>query len=477
MRKAQIAAVAPASRADYAEMLDRELPQQPPDPVGMRLGEFFCCGGGIGLGFRSAGYRLVFANDRDPQAAATYAKNLGHEPVVRDVREVASGEVPQVDVLTGGFPCVTFSTAGKRLGVTDDINGKLYLELCRLIGECRPKYFVAENVKGILSANGGAAVKLVLAAFLRLGYRTRYELVNMAEHGVPQTRQRVIFVGVRLDQWRGEFRFPQKTHRLREDKKAARWLPEAISLLRAIGDLPPPGEELVGNMHGDAASKRERGSGAGVSGYHSSQPRRHDEPAHSQPRRHDEPAHSQTTSANALIVRTNNHDPNNLRPHPKYAMASRVAPLDSPSPSQVSAEISTPFIRGARNDDFSNPLVDSGRPSPTVVSSEPPQLSIRNDVTGIASKVAGLRSMRERSAETPMNTMRSTDTDDFRLTTTDGLRRMTVRECARVQSFPDWYEFQGTQADGYRQVGNAVPPLYAKRLALALAEYDERTPI
>src|ERR1019366_8823974 len=145
-------------------------------------------------------------------------------------------------------------------------HGKLYLELCRVIGAIRPRYFVAENVRGILSANGGAAVKLVQAAFLRLGYRASYELVNMAEHGVPQTRERVIFVGVRLDQWRGSFVFPKKTHRLRDDKHADKWLPLARSLRDAIGDLFPPSERLRGMMHGDAA-KRAAGKKSSVSGY------------------------------------------------------------------------------------------------------------------------------------------------------------------------------------------------------------------
>ena len=78
----------------------------------------------------------------------------------------------------------------------------------------------------------------MLAAFLRLGYRTSYELVNMAEHGVPQTRMRVIFVGVRLDQWRGSFLFPKKTHRLRDDRKAPKHLRPAVTLREAIHDLP-----------------------------------------------------------------------------------------------------------------------------------------------------------------------------------------------------------------------------------------------
>ncbi len=400
----------------YATLLDRELPKDPPASCGLSLAEFFCGGGGVGLGFRSAGYRLAFANDYYADAAATYEHNLGHRPVLRDIREVPSSEVPPVDVLTGGFPCVTFSTAGARMGVEDTLNGKLYLEMCRLIGEVRPRYFVAENVKGILSANGGAAIKIVGAAFLRLGYRVSWELVNMAEHGVPQTRQRVIFVGVRIDQWRGSFLFPRPTHRLEGDRRLASWLNRARSLRDAIGDLSTEGEVLHGNMHGDAAEKRKT---AGVSGYHSSQPRRGDQPPH-----------SLTTSPNVVIVGSvNGRSPhNNPRGLDHPAMSVPTDPIDV---------VVRSHIVGARNNDFHNPVVDGGRRSPTIVSSEAPELTTQE------------------SGET-------------------AIRKMTVRECARVQGFPDWYEFQGSQADGYRQIGNAVPPLYAKRLAMAIVEYDQR---
>ncbi len=391
---------------------------------------------------------------------------------VRSVTPGGSADVFNLEVedhnsyVAGGFAvhnCVTFSTAGKRMGVEDTLNGKLYLELCRLIAEVRPRYFVAENVKGMLSANGGAAVKLVLAAFLRLGYRCSYELVNMAEHGVPQTRMRVIFVGVRLDQWRGSFVFPRKTHRLRGDKKASPWLPIAVSLREAIGDLPAPGEVLLGNMHGDAAAKRDT---SGVSGYHSSQPRA----AMS-------PPHSLTTSPNMLIL-------------------------------------------GARNDDFHNPIVDGGRRAPTIVSSEPPELLMGHRdtmarlagkrksgggtgfqntkprksgepalaitasptamVTGhepndaaVSEKYSSSKRVARSGARSPTAVSEAANVQPF-VQAPGGMRRMTVRECARVQSFPDWYEFEGSQADGYRQVGNAVPPLYARRLAESIIEYDAR---
>lgn len=343
----------------YARVLDVELPQAAPKSCGLSLASFFCGCGGVDLGFRSAGFKLAFANDLYARAAESFEANLGHKPLLDDIRKViALKDIPEVDVLTGGFPCVTFSTAGQRQGAEDTVNGMLYLELCRMIEQRRPKYFVAENVKGMVTSNGGSDIKLILAAFLRLGYRTTYELINMAEHGVPQTRERVIFVGVRVDQWRGKFKYPEKTHRLRKDTKAERWLIPARTLRQAIGDLPGLGK-TVGMMHGDAASKLTRPKTMGSF-------------SNSNPRHVDDPSHSQTTQPNVLLV--HNHD-------------------------QISGAVET---------------------------------------------------------------------------SSSDMRRMTVRECARVQSFPDWFEFKGSQADGYRQVGNAVPPLYAKRLAMALIEYDRR---
>lgn len=377
-------------KESYPQTLSRELPKVVPAANGWRLASFFCCAGGIDLGFRSAGIAPAFANDIDPDAVSAFTANIGHAPLHRDIRGVGPSDWGDAsfDVVTGGFPCVTFSMAGARMGVTDDLHGKLYLELCRVIAAIRPKYFVAENVRGILSANGGAAVKLVTAAFLRLGYRTSYELVNMAEHGVPQTRERVIFVGVRVDQWRGSFVFPKKSRRLRDDKRADKWLPVARSLREAIGDLPPPGEKMIGMMHGDAAEKLAKGPG--VSGYQSSRPRT---PA--------SPSHAMTTQAGVLLIGA--HEPNDAPIVPSYNVSHRVAHRGRPSPTMVSGS----------KDGNAHPLID-------------------------------------------------------------GMRRMTVRECARVQSFPDWFEYPASQAAGYKLVGNAVPPLYAKRLAEALLSYDSR---
>ena len=474
----------------YARLLDERLPEEAPPACGLTLASFFCCGGGIDLGFRSAGFRTVFANDIHQAAADTFEANLGHKPLLRTIREVGPPDYPvgSPDVVTGGFPCVTFSMAGRRAGVTDDENGKLYLELCRVITELNPRYFVAENVKGMLSANGGQAVKLVLAAFLRLGYRTSYELVNMADHGVPQARERVIFVGVRVDQWRGSFRFPKRTHRRVDDKGATRWLPRARSLRDAIGDLPAPAgsriEAATGGENGyivraeNGYIVRAESESRSISTRKGQRLRSADEPSPVPTSVH--PPHVLVRDqlkgqmyGDAVILNkdgTHRHKQSNyVHPGAKGA--------DRPALAQVSTAGNI-LVVGVRNKDFANKFRRATDPSPAVVSSEPPELATRayadaahvpNDAP-VSSNYASSNPLARGSKPSPTIVSEAVNVQPF----VDGLRRMTARECARVQSFPDWYEFKGSQADHYRIIGNAVPPLYARALAEAILEYDAR---
>jgi DNA (cytosine-5)-methyltransferase 1 len=115
------------------------------------------------------------------------------------------------DVLLGGFPCVTFSVVGKQKGVKDDINGQLYESYARYVDTFKPKVFLAENVKGILSANKGQAIKIIKKRFEDTGYKLKVYSVNFADFGVPQLRQRVLFIGVR-DDIKTEFIGPEFTH-------------------------------------------------------------------------------------------------------------------------------------------------------------------------------------------------------------------------------------------------------------------------
>ncbi len=178
----------------------------------LKVASLFCgCGGtDVGLlgGFEFLGkeyadnnIEIVYANDIDPNACAIFEKNFGIKPDNRDVREVKSEELPAFDILTGGFPCQSFSIVAqnpKRLGVKDD-RGKLFFEMCRFLREKQPKCFIAENVKGILSANDKSAFPLIIQEFEESGYNVSYKLLNAVDFGVPQKRERVFIVGIRKD--------------------------------------------------------------------------------------------------------------------------------------------------------------------------------------------------------------------------------------------------------------------------------------
>lgn len=178
----------------------------------LKVASLFCgCGGTdvgltgnfefLGRHYDSNGMEIVYANDIDANACALFEKNFGLVPDNRDVRNVASEELPEFDILTGGFPCQSFSIVAQnppRLGIKDD-RGMLFFEMCRILRERQPKCFIAENVKGILTANKKAAFPLILQEFENSGYDVKYTVLNAAEYGVPQKRERVIIVGFRKD--------------------------------------------------------------------------------------------------------------------------------------------------------------------------------------------------------------------------------------------------------------------------------------
>lgn len=169
--------------------------------------------GGMDLGFEKAGFNIVWANDFDADAQAVYSLNIG-EIDRRDILTVDENEIPSGDILTAGFPCQPFSNAGNRKGVHDS-RGMLYKECLRIIESKMPKVIVFENVKGLLSTkyiDGRNLAEVIvedLSKMNNVGYNVVYQLVNASDYGVPQNRQRVLFVGVRKDLGI-TFSFPQK---------------------------------------------------------------------------------------------------------------------------------------------------------------------------------------------------------------------------------------------------------------------------
>jgi len=176
----------------------------------LRVASLFCgCGGtDVGLlgGFEFLGRHyssnnmdIVYANDIEGGAADIFERNFSISVDRRDIRDIKSCELPDFDILTGGFPCQSFSIIAqnpKRLGIKDE-RGTLFFEMCRILKEKQPRCFIAENVKGLLSANNKSAFPLVVREFERSGYVVTPKLINAANYGVPQKRERVILVGFR----------------------------------------------------------------------------------------------------------------------------------------------------------------------------------------------------------------------------------------------------------------------------------------
>ena len=174
------------------------------------------------LGFSQAGYELVWANDFEKTACETYEFNLGNHIIHGDVTEIDLNMIPDCDLMIGGFPCQDFSMIWKRGGLDTD-RGNLYKYFVEAVRLKMPKVFVAENVKGILTANNGQAVDTITKDFAKLGYRVQVDLYNFADYGVPQLRQRVFIVGVRNDlNW--IFAKPAPTHTQKEHVTSGRAL-------------------------------------------------------------------------------------------------------------------------------------------------------------------------------------------------------------------------------------------------------------
>lgn len=178
----------------------------------LKVASLFCGCGGTDVGllggfdflgkyYNSNSMEIVYANDIDDNACKIFKENFGITPDNRDIRAVKTEEIPEFDILTGGVPCQSFSIVAqnpKRLGVKDE-RGKLFFEMCRILRERQPKCFIAENVKGILTANKRSAFPLILKEFEESGYEVQYQILNSADYGVPQKRERVIIIGFRKD--------------------------------------------------------------------------------------------------------------------------------------------------------------------------------------------------------------------------------------------------------------------------------------
>jgi DNA (cytosine-5)-methyltransferase 1 len=205
----------------------------------LKIVSLFSGCGGLDLGFTNAGFHLVYANDNDPVVWETFEKN--HHILIdeRSLFDIKSKEIPKADGIIGGPPCQSWSLAGEMRGSNDE-RGQLFYEYIRVLKDKKPKFFLAENVPGIISITHLPEFKKILNMFSSVGYEISFELLDARNYGIPQERKRVIIVGLRKP-LKSRFVFPRHTYSKQGNKtldgqKTKKWL----TLKDAIGDLPEP---------------------------------------------------------------------------------------------------------------------------------------------------------------------------------------------------------------------------------------------
>lgn len=362
----------------------------------LNIVDLFCGVGGLSYGFEhNDNFKIVAANEMLPNMAKAYSlnhpsvkiyiddiKNFGIDRVKKDLEN----SVNDIDIIVGGPPCQAYSTLGKRL--MNDPRGKLFQEYYRVLKEFNPKFFLFENVKGLLSMHNGELLETIIILFESLGYKVQYKLLNAADFGVPQIRERIIIIGSKL---KNNFQYPLPTHC--EQKKMPKNLFKNIfkpylTLKEAIGDLPfiNPGEESF---------------------KYASEPQNE---------------FQKMMRMNAPKKLMDHNAPNNNSRMIKMMelLPDGGTPEDLPRELRPKSGFKNTYCRLWWN-----------RPSTTIT----------------------------RNLSTPSSS---------RCVHPKAPRPLTTREGARIQCFPDSYQFCGSRSDKNLQIGNAVPTFLSNALAEAI---------
>lgn len=194
----------------------------------------FAGAGGLDMGFERAGFRTIWANDFEPDACKTHENWSTAKVVCSDVAKVDAADIPDADIMLGGFPCQGFSLSGPRK--IDDSRNVLYKHYVRIVKAKKPKMFVGENVKGLLTMGGGSIIEAIIEDFSDCGYNVFYELLNAKDYGVPEDRERVIIVGFRKDLGIQNFDFPVPRNYRVTMREALKNIPEPT--LDEVCDAP-----------------------------------------------------------------------------------------------------------------------------------------------------------------------------------------------------------------------------------------------
>lgn len=378
--------------------------------------DLFAGVGGITLGFEQAGFSSKVAVENDPHCVEALKVNFPKLKVISgDIRDISGNEilkkaglgVGEVDVVVGGPPCQGFSLIGLR--DRNDPRSGLIFEFHRIVSEIQPKIFIMENVPGMLSASGGTFVEKLVELLEKDGYRIvkPIRILNAADYGVPQARRRVFIMGVRKD-LDLNLAYPEITH------VSPRPQPKASGTLAFDAALNLPTTPTVADAIADLPD---------VDAY--------EHLVESDETKYTMPPHSQY----ARIMRGYEPDPASMTKPP----AGWPSEVCTGCRRTVHGEVLTKRFKETKNGE-------------TVPVSRLYKLSW-DDVANTLR--AG--TPRERGAYSSPRPVHPSFP-----------RVLTVREGARIQSFPDWHRFHITKWHGFRQVGNAVPPLLARAVALSV---------
>ncbi len=411
--------------------------------------------GGKDLGFAEAGFSIIWANDCERAACETYEKNIGPHIVCGDVREVGSDHIPDADVVMGGFPCQGFSIVGTRR--LNDERNSLYRELKRVVRDKNPSFFVAENVRGLLNLAGGRVITAMLEEFRGLGYRVDYKLLNARDYGSPQHRERVFIIGNRLGV---PNLFPTPTHAAstsdgeqqlafgfadESEKKAYRTLRDAIGDIEQLGGLP---------NHEIETDWMERRA-------HFLKIMRHLRPGQKLCNVRLGPRSVFTWDIPEVFGRTT---PKEKKVLEAIAGNRRKKVYGKKDGSPLPLSVIEDLVLFANVERVVASLVEK-----RYLVRVGDCFELKNAFNGI---------FRRLRWDEPSEAVLTVFASPRYYVHPSQERSFSVRECARIQDFPDDFVFQGTLKEQYTQVGNAVPRLLAKAVAkevwMALEEAAHR---
>ena len=194
---------------EHLEPIEYDIPFKPNDKPLFTFIDLFAGIGGIRLGFEDAGGKCIFSSEFDKEACKTYQANFGEYPF-GDITKIDANDIPDFDILLGGFPCQAFSIIGKKEGFANETCGTLFFDIERILQVKRPKAFMLENVRNLTAHDNGRTFAIIRKHLEALGYNVYAKVLNALDYGVPQKRERIIIVGFQEDIL---FAYPDPVHK------------------------------------------------------------------------------------------------------------------------------------------------------------------------------------------------------------------------------------------------------------------------